>query len=632
MLLRPALASGLRLRFFSHLLVCGLYAVTPALAAVVQLHDKGDRLVVANEDIALTLLKEKENVVSAVFRGREVLGNGGVAQLQYYGKGSGADKSLGLRVHHRTDEVIDLMYVSLRRGFEVEMHYVVRAGDPGFYNYIVIRHDPKNFPAPGDRILEQVNLLVRADPKIFNYATIGKEKEGPLPPPEYLRPDKMVMDASYRLPDGTVDAKYDWSVQETDERVFGLMGDGIGVFIVKDSGEALNGAPVGRELSIHQTTTTPVLLRHFTAAHYGRGDIRLGDADGLWGKLAGPWFVFLAEGPTRDSLWAQAKAREAMAARDWPYTWMNHPLYPLERGTVKGQLHYADGRPAAGATVLVGPPATADAPNWRRSGKGYFFWARADAEGRFEINDVRPGTYDLWAVSDETFGDFHQAAVSVTANNTTDAGRLTWTPAGHGRTVVWQIGVPDETAGEYRNGQDYRQWGQWLKYPKEFPADVNFKIGKSAERRDWNYLQPAVQTEEGNWRLPTWRIRWDQTKPATGRLYLRVAVAGVSAHANEEGGGERWAGFAVGVNGRSLDEQRFGNDSGATRSAVRGNYSEVVIPFDADALRPGENEITLTLISTGAAGIRHHFPYCSVLYDALRLEMDAAPAPGGPKP
>jgi hypothetical protein len=54
----------------------------------------------------------------------------------------------------------------------------------------------------------------------------------------------------------------------------------------------------------------------------------------------------------------------------------------------------------------------------------------------------------------------------------------------HDGKPLWQIGTLDRTAKEFRHGDEYRQWGLWMKYPQEFPNDVNFIIGKSRERAD----------------------------------------------------------------------------------------------------------------------------------------------------
>lgn len=596
-----------------------------ASKAEVATKDFGDTFQIDNSEVTLLLDKKSGRIISFKRGDRELLAQKG-AYMQFYAKGPQAEhpQPPEFKVVHSSPEMVDVACCARRKGFDTEMHYVVREGEPGFYNYIVIHNDPDD--PPGDeRWLEQVNLLVRANPEFFRYAKIGEEKEGYLPTPQQMKKGEKVMDATYLLEDGTVDAKYDWCLEEaTGERVFGLMGDDIGMFIVKDSGEAINSGPVARELTVHQTTSTPVLMRHFTGAHYGRGRIVLGEADGQWSKLAGPWLVYIAEGESHEEMWAKAKARSEQAVKEWPYEWLKSPLYPLERGTVKGRLRITDGSPVEGSLVFIGPAPTERIPDWKQSGKGYFFWSRVDADGSFEIEKVRAGDYSIWALNDGQFGEFRQDGIAVNAGETTPVGELVWEPEVNGK-VLWQIGIPDRTSSEYRHGDDYRHWGLWLKYPEEFPNDVDFVVGKSNERTDWNYVQPANQSEEGSWRLPTWTIRFNLAESITGGSTLRIGVAGVCAHAGEAGGAVREAGFNVAINNETMGSFRFPHDKGATRSGIRGNYNEVVISFDAALLKAGENTVTLSLDSIPPEGIKHNFPYCSVMYDAIRLELDPQP-------
>lgn len=611
------------------LLITGLLVLQSgcrSASAEVITEDHGASLLITNSEIELLIDKNSGRVTSMKRNGRELLADKG-AYMQFYAQGaqSPLPQPPELKVVQSNPEMVDVAHCSRRKGFDIEMHYVVREGEPGFYNYIVIRNDPDD--PPGEkRWLEQVNLLVRANPDIFRYATIGAEKKGYLPTPQQMKEGEKVMDATYLLKDGTVDAKYDWTLEEaTGDRVFGLMGDDIGLFIVKDSGEAINSGPVARELTVHQTTSTPVLMRHFTGAHYGRGKIGLDKADGPWAKLAGPWLVYVADGASHEAMWAKAKARADRAVKEWPFQWLKNPLYPLERGTITGRLKIADGT-AAGSLVFVGPMPTKRDPDWMQSGKGFFFWTRVQADGFFEIDKVREGTYSIWALNDDEFGEFRQDGVNVKAGETTQVGELFWQPEAAGR-VVWQIGKPDRTINEYRHGDDYRHWGLWLKYPEEFPDDVDYTIGKSNERTDWNYVQPAVQNETGDWRLPTWTIRFKLPEPITGRATLRIGVAGVCAHAGEATGAIREAGFRVAVNEIQMGSFRFPHDKGSTRSGNRGNYHEVVIPFAAAELKASENKVTLTLESTPPTGIKHNFPYCAVMYDAVRLELESPDVP-----
>ena len=597
----------------------------------VQVEETDRAIHVANTAIRLDIDKASGRVTSFQFGERELLCPRGGAYLQFYAKAGSADgrepmprsdaagPSVVTRVIRREADLVEVGTSRRMSGFEVDMRYVVRAGEPGFYNYIIVRTAPES--ASADRVLEQVNFCLRANPDLFRYATLGEEKQGLLPRPQDLREGELIMDATYRLQDGTIDAKYDWTLEETGGRVFGLMGDTLGLFLVKDSGEALNSGPVARELSVHQTTTSPVLLRHLVAGHYGRGSIRFKPSDPPWAKLAGPWFLYVAEGTSRSDLWAKAEARAAQAVREWPYQWMRDPLYPLERGSVTGRLALSNGASLDGSLVFLGPAPTPLEPDWQQSGKGYFFWTRARADGSFDVGKVREGRYTLWALNDAQFGEFRQDNVEVTAGKTTRLGTLLWQPDVRGQ-ILWTLGTPDRTAKEFRHGDDYRHWGLWQRYPTDFPNDVDFKIGRSRERTDWNYLQPAVPNPDGTWRMPEWKIRFDVPHPTNGQAWLRIGVAGVSSQGGAGPRGERQAGFEVRLNGERLQTCLFPNDSGSTRSGIRGRYHEALIGFDAARLTPGENTISLTLTPPAPRGGARNYPWSAVLYDALRLELE----------
>ncbi len=62
---------------------------------------------------------------------------------------------------------------------------------------------------------------------------------------------------------------------------------------------------------------------------------------------------------------------------------------------------------------------------------------------------------------------------SVEAGKTTNLGELTWRPVRYGRQL-WEIGVPNRSAEEFRHGDHYWQWGLYNLYPDEFPNDVDF--------------------------------------------------------------------------------------------------------------------------------------------------------------
>lgn len=306
---------------------------------------------------------------------------------------------------------------------------------------------------------------------------------------------------------------------------------------------------------------------------------------------------------------------------------MNDADYPLDagRGNARGRIVLRD--PMApdarvsnlrvGLTAPAYPaPATEGFPpviEWQRDSKYYQFWTRAQSDGRFKITHVRPGTYTLHAFGDGVLGEFARADVTVKAGQNLNLGDIVWMPFHYGKPL-WQIGVPDRTAREFRHGDAPHQWGLYLKYPTEFPNDVNFVIGKSDPRTDWNYAQPprilkASETgrvEKTDLRPTTWTIRFDRPKTVRGRAVLRLAFCGSRLKCN----------VAVSVNGQMVGQTGELPSTGAMhRDEIQGYWVERAVSFDAGLLKPGENRIGLHLLPAT------DWPQ-GVLYDCVRLELN----------
>jgi hypothetical protein len=60
-------------------------------------------------------------------------------------------------------------------------------------------------------------------------------------------------------------------------------------------------------------------------------------------------------------------------------------------------------------------------------------------------------------------------------------------------TKLFSIGTPDRSAAEFKYGDQYRQWGLYYKFPKDFPNGVNWIVKNNPDpRKDWNYGQPQI--------------------------------------------------------------------------------------------------------------------------------------------
>lgn len=279
-----------------------------------------------------------------------------------------------------------------------------------------------------------------------------------------------------------------------------------------------------------------------------------------------------------------------------------------------GTLRLRNGKSAADAWVGLAAPGG----DWPLQGKGYQFWTRAGGDGRFTLPKVRPGTYTLYAYGANQFEQFQQDGITAEAGRTQNLGTLDWKPVTRGRTL-WQIGTADRSTREFRNGDDVRHWANFLRYPKDFPDDVTFVIGKSRERADWNFAQWTWYC-----RKPYWTIRFDLPRAQRGQATLTLGIAASNpvrgSHTN----------LQVKVNGQEVSVVHLGKSgaaayrSGGQDSAYAVQYST----FDAGLLKMGANEITLGDLDAkpfpsedeqrrGAVG--------AVMYDAIRLEVNSKP-------
>ena len=168
-----------------------------------------------------------------------------------------------------------------------------------------------------------------------------------------------------------------------------MAGHGVGLWMIFPSNEFIGGGPFKQELTVHKENT---LLAMLVGGHFGSGGLRFADGE-PWDKVYGPVFVYVNNGESVDAMWDDAKKRADAEAAKWPYTWLDNKEYPRERGTVAGSIRLTDGGSTKDAWVILSPPGE----DWTQVLKGYDFWTRADAEGRFRLAKVRPGKYTLRA-------------------------------------------------------------------------------------------------------------------------------------------------------------------------------------------------------------------------------------------
>ncbi|HTR40126.1 MAG TPA: polysaccharide lyase family protein [Pseudomonadales bacterium] len=249
--------------------------------------------------------------------------------------------------------------------------------------------------------------------------------------------------------------------------------------------------------------------------------------------------------------------------------------------------------------------------DWQIDAKNYEFWVRADANGNFTIPNVRPGQYTLHAIADGVLGDFAVSNVTVTAGQNLQLSDLNWQPVRYGKQL-WDIGIPNRNAGEFLKGDDYYHWGWYLQYPKLFPNDVNYIIGKSDFHKDWFFEQvphnedPDNANGLGQGRSTTWSITFDLPEVPSGKVTLRMAICGVGTRELSVSVNDQPAGTVTGLLYNAT----------INRDGVGGSWGEHDVAFDASLMHAGTNVIKLTIPGGGLTS--------GIMYDYLRLELNSS--------
>jgi rhamnogalacturonan endolyase len=578
------------------------------LAAGVRISESADRVTLRNETIEAVIDKRSGHLLSLKLGSEELLSQ--AAYLDWH-DGSNHHLSAGrfsvaLGPEETDGEMAEIRIERPWHGtgpaFDVALHYALRGEATGLYMWASFSH-PKGYPPAN---LGQSRMVFRLRDEVFDFIAVDEARRRLMPsanaPSEVLGPKE-----SYRFTEGPfagfITDKYHFFASAGDHFVHGWLGttSGRGLWVINGSREHHNGGPTKQHNTAHHGR---ILLNILTCGHYGAGSVAVDSEE--WAKLYGPWMLYANRGAGPDEIWADAQRQADVERAAWPYAWVEHPLFPKheQRGTVLGRI-YLPNTEAVAPFAPGGWVGLAPGTDWQREANGYQFWKRLEADGTFAIENVRPGRYTLHAFAVGEFDPMRLDDIAVEAGSRIELPELRWTERPTARKI-WQIGVPDRSAAEFRHGENYRRWGLWLEFPRDFPQGVDFRIGESNERTDWNFAHVPV-TIDGRAEGTTWRIRFrlDAETIRSGEPALRLAFA--AAHN---------ASLRVFVNQQLVGSSgRIGSDNALARAGAHGQYRQWDVPFSSSLLQSGENIIALELVASA--------PFHNVMYDAIRLEMSA---------
>uniref|UniRef100_A0A9I9CSD4 rhamnogalacturonan endolyase n=1 Tax=Cucumis melo TaxID=3656 RepID=A0A9I9CSD4_CUCME len=527
----------------------------------------------------------------------------------------------------------------------IDKRYIVRRGDSGFYSYGIFER-LNGWPQID---VDQIRIAYKLLGDKFHYMAVSDDRQRMMPtaedrlagkPLDY--PEAVLLtrpaDPSFQ---GEVDDKYQYSLENMENRVHGWESSDphVGFWMITPSDEFRTAGPVKQDLTSH---VGPITLSMFVSTHYAGKDVSMRFREGeAWKKVFGPVFTYLNSDPTGTdnpgSLWEDAKNQMTIETSRWPYNFVESREFPSsdQRGSLRGQLlvrdRYAKYPQMWADSAYVGLAAPGELGSWQRESKGYQFWTRADEHGYFSIDNIRSGTYNLYAWVPGVLGDYkYDKEITITPRSSTNLNLLVFDPPRQGPTL-WEIGIPDRKAAEFYipsprptlmnrfyndskihiHDDNFRQYGLWERYAELYPhQDLVYNVDTDDYRRNWFFAHVTRATNSGIYEATTWQIVFRLQRPKKiGNYMLRLALASSTE-----------AVIDIRFNNPSTKRTHFttgywssGKDNAIARHGIHGLYWLFNFKVPSQYLVEGENVIYLTQR-------RHTGAFQGVMYDYIRFE------------
>ncbi|KAJ4963498.1 hypothetical protein NE237_023437 [Protea cynaroides] len=530
----------------------------------------------------------------------------------------------------------------------VDKRFIMLPGRSGFYSYAIYEH-LQGWP---DFNLDETRIAFKLRHDLFRYMAISDQRQRIMPTPKDRKTGKrlaypeaiLLTHPSNPELKGEVDDKYQYSCENQHNRVHGWISSDppVGFWMINPSDEFRTGGPVKQDLTSHVGPTT---LSMFVSVHYSGEDLSMKIRNGEhWKKVFGPVFIYLNSASDEGhvtKLWDNAKQQMLTEVQNWPYSFPASNDFPSsdQRGTVTGRLFIQDrflqkeNIPADSA--YLGLAAPGDIGSWQTESKGYQFWTRANSNGSFSINGVRPGRYNLYGWVPGFLGDYkYDLTITITRGSKLNLGHFIYEPPRQGPTL-WEIGIPDRSAAEFyvpdpsrkyinklyvanKNSDDkdsipvdkFRQYGLWERYAELYPhEDLVYTVGTSDYSKDWFFAHVDRRNDDNTYKPTTWQIRFNLdkvTRVPNETHMLRVAIASATGsqllvHLNNT---DSYPVFSTSMIGR---------DNAIARHGIHGLYWVYNINIPSNRLTVGENIIFLTQS-------KHTGSFQGLMYDYIRLE------------
>lgn len=517
-------------------------------------------------------------------KGTEFLASNGIYFDYTTAEGNKGLSPSKVTIIKNTTEHCEVLYSATSGNTIFEQGFIMRKGVSGIYTYVIATGTATSAKEP----IKEARVCSRLVESMLN-GYVDWRMNGRIPSNSEMataeKEENTIQDATYRLADGSIYTKYDWANYIERDTLHGLRDNTYyGLYNIPVSYEWINGGCERQELTVHATSKSPITIQMLQGEHFGGQAMVLNEGEK---KLYGPFLICTtySKNPV-----TSARNQWVSEVESWPYQWFENDLYPRERGTVKGHLNVSTGQRNDSVRIILAQEKGKDPVEMTH---GYQFWTLTDTNGDFELKNVRPGEYNLYAYAKagEVTDMLEKDDIIVTSGDN-DLGTIIWTPKRYTQ-LLWMIGQNDRRSSEFHYSDALRQYGLWEKVPQS----LTYTIGESKESIDWYY----AQTQKNG----TWIVKFNLEERPAGRVYLTASIAGCSGTGST---------ITVKVNGTQRAIWKPGiNDASVYRSALNsGRHYLFTTDFLNTGLKAGENTVTFTYSGGGSKD--------GIMYDCIKME------------
>lgn len=645
------------------MLLAGVLLLASAVGATLTATESSTAITIRNNHFFLELTKASGKIFGLALDGQDLLGTNSKGLYYdcyctpsgFYTPGADNVTLVTGTDTTQTDYAgIIVAHTHKTTGQFFEKYWFVRDGETSVHTWTRLAY--YNETVPFLRNLQELRSMFRPNTGIFTHLASNQDRWGPLPSKEAVSKQVVVQDATWNMASVPNDpyvqevsdwfTKYTFSVPWRNHKAHGMYADGsttngtsYGAWLVMNTVDTYFGGPLHSDLVVDG-----IVYDYISSNHHGDGTPNITTG---FDRTFGPVQYFFNSGGSLPKLLGEAQALADPKLFTPFYDSVAHLIQghvpSSRRGVFKAQIKLPAG--AKNAVVILATNKVGFQDNVVDT-QGYQYWGEVDSNGNAQIDLVKEGTYRLTIYASEIFGDYTQDDIQIQAGKTKSV-KVTWKETSAGREL-WRIGTPDKSSGEFLHGDfpgpkprtfpEYTIfWGAY-DWKSDFPAGINFTVGKSDPAKDLNYIHWSVfhrPTEDistsvidttSNWTI-NFQVPDDVKLTKNSKATFTVQLAGVkTASGNTDVPNGEYSDLTISYyfNNYPLSfvVPYYHSSSCGVRSEVSCYQVSHVFEFEGAWLKKGWNILVLSL-PYNATNVETAVLPTSVYvqYDALRLEI-----------